>query len=165
MRRGLLSLSFMKKQIGILLFLFLISGHGFGQTAEVRKQQFNLEKAGLAIQGYDPVAYFTSHKAREGKKEITTMYNGTTYRFISQQNREEFAKNPARYEPQYGGWCAYAMGKQGEKVEVDPETFKILDGKLFLFYNKYFNNTLKSWNQDESRLKGRADQNWARFVP
>ena len=65
------------------------------------------------------------------------MYNGTTYRFISQQNREEFAKNPARYEPQYGGWCAYAMGKQGEKVEVDPETFKILDGKLFLFYNKY----------------------------
>jgi len=155
----------MKKQISILLFLLLFAGHGFAQTAEVRKKQFNLEKAGLAIQGYDPVAYFTSHKALEGKREITTNYNGSTYRFISQQNRDEFTKNPARYEPQYGGWCAYAMGKQGEKVEVDPETFKILDGKLYLFYNKYFNNTLKSWNQDENHLKSKADQNWARFVP
>jgi len=155
----------MKKQIGILLFLFLLAGHAFAQTTEIRKKQFNLEKAGLAIQGYDPVAYFTSHKALEGKKEISAVYNGTTYRFTTRQNRDEFTKNPARYEPQYGGWCAYAMGKQGEKVEVDPETFKIVDGKLYLFYNKYFNNTLKSWNQDETRLKGRADQNWARFIP
>ncbi|WP_082213959.1 YHS domain-containing (seleno)protein [Dyadobacter psychrophilus] len=155
----------MKKQIGILLLLFLLTGQAFAQSTEVRKKQFNLEKENLAIQGYDPVAYFTSQKAIEGKKEITTTYNGTTYRFTSRQNRDEFVKNPARYEPQYGGWCAYAMGKQGEKVEVDPETFKILDGKLYLFYNKYFNNTLKSWNQDETRLKGRADQNWARFIP
>lgn len=96
----------MKKQIGILLFLFLLAGHAFSQTTEIRKKQFNLEKAGLAIQGYDPVAYFTSHKALEGKKEISAVYNGTTYRFITRQNRDEFTKNPARYEPQYGGWCA-----------------------------------------------------------
>ena len=72
-------------------------------------------------------------------------------------------KNPLNYEPQYGGWCAYAMGKDGSKVEVDPETFKIIDGKLYLYYNKFFNNTLKSWNKDETNLKSRADLNWKKF--
>jgi len=62
-------------------------------------------------------------------------------------------KNPAGYEPQYGGWCAYAMGANGEKVEIDPGTFKIVDGKLNLYYNAFFNNTLKSWNKDEVNLK------------
>ena len=69
-----------------------------------------------------------------------------------QQTGRHFASNPAKYEPQYGGWCAYAMGHDGSKVEVDPETFKIINGKLFLFYNRFFNNTLKTWNQDESKL-------------
>ncbi len=67
------------------------------------------------------------------------------------------------YEPQYGGWCAYAMGNSGEKVEVDPETYKIVDGKLYLFYNKYFTNTLKSWNKDEAKLKSKADESWKNF--
>ena len=64
------------------------------------------------------------------------------------------------YEPQYGGWCAYAMGTSGEKVKVDPETFKIIDGRLFLFYNAFFNNTLNSWNKDEKNYHTKADQNW-----
>jgi len=155
----------MKKQIPILLFLILTLPQAFGQTADVRKKQFNLESSGLAIQGYDPVAYFKMNKAVEGKKEFMTQVNGAVYRFASKQNRDEFVANPARYEPQYGGWCAFAMGKKGEKVEVDPETFKIVDGRLYLFYNKYFNNTLKSWNQDEPRLKGQADKNWTKFIP
>ena len=71
-----------------------------------------------------------------------------------------FLKNPSKYEPQYGGWCAYAMGSAGEKVEINPETFKIIDGKLYLFYNAYFNNTLKSWNKEETKLKSQADTNW-----
>ncbi|MCF0061765.1 YHS domain protein [Dyadobacter chenwenxiniae] len=155
----------MKKQISIFLLLALGLGQAFAQTVEIRKKQFNLEGSGLAIQGYDPVAYFTMNKALEGKKEFSTNFNGTVYRFMSKQNRDEFAGNPARYEPQYGGWCAFAMGKKGEKVEVDPETFKVIDGKLYLFYNKYFNNTLKSWNQDEARLKAQANKNWSKFVP
>ena len=80
-----------------------------------------------------------------------------TYNFSSQANKDLFLKNPASYEPQYGGWCAYAMGYSGEKVEINPETFKILDGKLYLFYNAFFNNTLKSWNKDEVNLKKKAD--------
>ncbi len=75
-----------------------------------------------------------------------------------------FAANPTRFEPQYGGWCAYAMGASGDKVDVDPETFKIVNDKLYLFYNKFFNNTLKSWNKDESNLKSKADVNWTKFI-
>ncbi|SEI55906.1 YHS domain-containing protein [Dyadobacter sp. SG02] len=155
----------MKRPITILLLLLLMAGTAFAQTPEARKKQYNLESSGLAIQGFDPVAYFTMNKAIEGKKEFSANYNGVDYRFASKQNKDEFARNPARYEPQFGGWCAYAMGKKGEKVEIDPETFKVLDGKLYLFYNKYFNNTLKSWNQDEARLKTQADRNWVKFVP
>jgi YHS domain-containing protein len=149
----------MKKQI-LILFVAFLSVTGFAQNA--RANQFNLENK-IAIQGYDPVAYFTQKKAVKGKKEITASYEGVTYYFSSQANKETFAKNPAGYEPQYGGWCAYAMGSSGEKVEIDPETFKILDGKLYLFYNAYFNNTLKSWNKDESNLKKKADANWKKI--
>ncbi|WP_090147718.1 YHS domain-containing (seleno)protein [Dyadobacter soli] len=155
----------MKKQITILALFFLSVSAAFAQGPEVRKKQYNLENSGLAIQGYDPVAYFNVHKAMGGKKEFSATYEGVTYHFVSKQNKEEFTRNPARYEPQFGGWCAFAMGKKGEKVAVDPETFKVLDGKLYLFYNKYFNNTLKSWNQDEARLKSAADRNWMKFVP
>lgn len=126
-------------------------------------QSFNLSKSGLAIGGYDPVAYFMAGKPIEGKKENTLTIDGVSYLFSTPQNKELFRANPAKYQPQYGGWCAYAMGSSGEKVEIDPETFKILDGKLYLFYNKFFNNTLKSWNKDEPGLKTKADANWVKI--
>ncbi len=131
------------------------------QSVAQRQKNFNLEK-GIAIQGYDPVSYF-SNKPVEGSKTYALQYQGVTYFFKNTTNLELFKKNPANYEPQYGGWCAYAMGAKGEKVEVDPETFKIIDNKLYLFYNKYFNNTLKSWNKDEAALKNKADANWGKF--
>jgi len=125
----------------------------------LRQKQFNLHN-GVAIKGYDPVAYFRENKAVKGLKEIATYYDGVTYYFSTAHNRDEFKKNPRAYEPQYGGWCAYAMGAENEKVKVDPETFKIKDGKLYLFYNQNFNNTLPAWNKDESNLKMKADRNW-----
>jgi YHS domain-containing protein len=155
-----LKIKLMNKQILILLVAF-ISVTGLAQTS--RATHFNLENK-VAIQGYDPVAYFTQKKAVKGKKEIASIYEGVTYYFSTQTNKTAFAKNPAGYEPQYGGWCAFAMGDYGKKVEVDPETFKILDGKLYLFYNAYFNNTLKSWNKNESNLKKKADTNWKKFI-
>jgi YHS domain-containing protein len=118
---------------------------------------------GVGISGYDPVAYFKQGKAVEGKKDLAVISQGVTYYFSSVENKEEFKANAAKYEPQYGGWCAYAMGKDGSKVEIDPETFKIIDGRLYLYYNKYFNNTLKTWNKDEANLKARADKNWQKF--
>ena len=142
-----------------MLLTFLLSqtllaqGHG----------QHNLNKAGVAIEGYDPVAYFKQAKAIEGKKELAATLDGVTYLFSSARNAALFKADPAKYQPQYGGWCAYAMGATGEKVEIDPETFKIIDGKLYLYYNRFFNNTLKSWNKDEANLKQKADANWQKF--
>jgi hypothetical protein len=90
-------------------------------------------------------------------------YEGVVYYFSTKENVILFSKNPAGYEPQYGGWCAFAMGDYGKKVEINPETFKIVDGKLYLFYNAYLNNTLKSWNKDEKSLKTKADSNWKKI--
>lgn len=146
------------------LILMLASG-AFAQNAPLRLKAYNIEKDGLAIHGYDPVAYFLQGKAVKGNKQFSVSYDGLLYYFASSDNKEAFKKSPAKYEPQYGGWCAYAMGNSGEKVEVDPETFKIKDGKLYLFYNKYFTNTLKSWNKDENGLQTKADQNWKKVYP
>lgn len=152
----------MKKQI-LMVFVALLSATTFAQTASKRATELNLDKK-VAIQGYDPVAYFTQKKAVKGKANIATTYEGVTYNFSSQANKDLFLKSPSSYEPQYGGWCAYAMGANGEKVEINPETFKIVDGKLNLNYNAFFNNTLKSWNKDEVNLKKKADANWKKII-
>lgn len=152
----------MKKSITVL-FLIMISLSGI-YAQDVAKKQGNISKSGLAIDGYDPAAYFIAGKAVEGNKSFPASDGGITYYFSSAKNRDLFKADPAKYKPQYGGWCAYAMGASGEKVEVDPETFKILNGKLYLFYNKYFNNTLKTWNKDESSLKRKADANWTKII-
>lgn len=135
----------------------------FAQDAGIRKKQFNLSENNLALQGYDPVAYFTEKKAIRGKKELAVVYEGVIYYFSSKANKDVFLKSPSSYEPAYGGWCAYAMGEKGEKVSIDPETFKIVNNKLYLFYNRFFNNTLKDWNKDEATLKQKADEAWRKF--
>lgn len=153
----------MKNMILFLLLSALATTGVQSQTAaDLRKNNFNVGKSGLAIEGYDPVAYF-SGKAVKGKKQWAVITDGVIYYFSSDANKELFKANPAKYEPQYGGWCAYAMGSSGEKVEIDPETFKITDGKLYLFYNRFFNNTLQSWNKDETNLKNKADVSWKKF--
>lgn len=147
-----------------LIFLFsLVSFVLFGQNDSKPVSHYNLENK-VAIQGYDPVAYFNNGKAIKGKKEVSAWYQGVIYKFSSNQNKDAFLKNPSEYEPQYGGWCAYAMGSTGEKIEINPETFKIINEKLYLFYNAYFNNTLKSWNKDETTLRLKADTNWKNII-
>lgn len=149
----------------LLLFMLgvtLLAAHAQDPTV-LRKKQFNLNEAGVAINGYDPVAYFTHGKAIKGNKENAVAYEGVVYYFSSAVNKDEFKKSPAKYEPNYGGWCAYAMGAKGEKVEIDPKTFKIVDGHLNLFYNKFFNNTLTEWNKDEANLRKKADANWSKI--
>jgi YHS domain-containing protein len=146
------------KSISTLLFALLFCFTSFSQTP-LRKKHFNQDK-NIAIQGYDVVAYFTKGKAIEGNKQYAALADGITYYFSSIANKELFIKDYKKYEPQYGGWCAYAMGANGEKVEIDPETFKIVNGKLYLFYHSFINNTLPKWNEDEINLKTKADKNW-----
>jgi YHS domain-containing protein len=143
----------------LILFYFLIATFSFAQNQAERTKHYNLEK-GLAIEGFDPVSYFTKGQAEKGNAKFAATYQGITYYFASTVNKDLFLKTPTKYEPQYGGWCAFAMGDYNKKVEINPETFKIIDGKLFLFYDAYFNNTLKSWNKDEKNLKISADKNW-----
>jgi len=147
-----------------LFFAVLITLCGtvaIGQEA-LRVKQFNVSKS-VAIQGYDPVAYFTQNKAVKGNKSLAVNAGGIIYYFATADNKALFLKDWKKYEPQYGGWCAYAMGANGEKVEVDPETFKIVNGKLFLFYHSWTNNTLNKWNNDEPNLHSKADANWTKI--
>lgn len=145
--------------------LLLLSATAFCQQAEVRTKNFNLLNGNIAINGCDPVAYFTQNKAVKGSKENAVSYDGVVYYFSSVADKEACKKTSAKYEPKYGGWCAYAMWNSGEKVEIDPETFKLNDGKLYLFDNKYFSNTLKGWNKDENNLQTKADSNWKKLYP
>lgn len=151
------------KKISTLILLVVLSSMAFAQSDALRKTHFNLKK-GVALQGYDPVTYFSSEPL-EGKEEFTTFFQGVTYLFASAANRDMFKRSPEKYEPAYGGWCAFAMGESGEKVKVDPNTYKIVGGKLYLFYNFWGNNTLETWNKNEATLKSTADRNWKKFIP
>ncbi|MEH6680791.1 MAG: YHS domain-containing (seleno)protein [Sediminicola sp.] len=150
------------KKNGILAFLIiLIMGQGFSQNVEnPRNASPENLKGTLAIQGYDPVAYFKQGRPIKGRPELSVAHGEATYYFSSPSNKALFIKNPSLYAPQYGGWCAYAMGASNELVEINPETFKIVDGKLYLFYHTPFVNTLKKWDQKEQLLKSRADLHW-----
>jgi YHS domain-containing protein len=146
------------RQIAILTML-LLSLAAMAQNDALRLKHFNLGGNHLAIEGYDPVAYFEGKPAK-GSSAHSYTYKAVLYYFTSAAHLEVFKKDPAKYEPQYGGWCAFAMGDYGEKVSINPETYKILEGKLYLFYNAFFTNTLPKWNKDEQNLKKAADINW-----
>ncbi len=119
----------------------------------MHSQVYNLKK-GLALDGYNPVSYF-DHKPMEGKPNFKYVYKGSTYHFTGAASMAKFKVNPEKYAPAYGGWCAYAMGENGDKVKIDPQTYKITDGKLYLFYNFRGTNTLTDWNKNEKKRKER----------
>ncbi|MDN5213087.1 YHS domain-containing (seleno)protein [Fulvivirgaceae bacterium BMA12] len=149
----------MKTLMLAIAILFSVSAFGQSEKAE----HFNLSDRKIALSGYDAVSYFNGDPVK-GKSQYKAVDNNITYYFSNASNLKSFKENPGKYKPQYGGWCAYAMGKTGEKVEVNPKTFKILDDKLYLFYNKFFTNTLDTWNEDERNLKVKADKNWGDII-
>ena len=122
---------------------------------------FNLDKKGLALQGYDPVAYFPvgGGRPKRGLETIAATYEGVLYRFASEENKKLFLAAPEKFEPQYGGWCAYAMADK-DKVEIDPKSFLVSDGKLYVFFKAWYADTRAKWLKDEQRLKERADGAW-----
>lgn len=122
--------------------------------------QHNNTESGLALKGYDPVAYHTENTARQGKREITAEHRGVAYFFSSLKNRDFFLENPEKYVPLYGGWCAYAMSR-GEKVKINPEAFLISDEKLFLFYKTIWVDTREKWLKNSNELEENASKNWA----
>jgi YHS domain-containing protein len=115
---------------------------------------------GHAIRGYDPVAYFLSGKPVEGSSEFETEWNGATWRFASAENRDRFIAQPEAYAPQYGGYCAWAVS-QGYTASVDPDAWRIVDGKLYLNYDASVQET---WEQDVPGFIAAADANWPRVL-
>jgi YHS domain-containing protein len=111
---------------------------------------------GVAVGGYDPVAYFTDHKPVPGKPYITSSWKGATWRFTSTEHRDAFEANPEKYAPQYGGYCAYAVAKGGT-AKGDPKAWSIVDGKLYLNLSPAVQ---KLWEKDIPGYIKAADKNW-----
>ncbi len=109
-----------------------------------------------AIRGYDPVAYFKEGKAVKGKKELGVTWGDAKWSFSTQENLEAFKSNPAKYAPQYGGYCAYGTS-EGHKAPTQPDAWSIVNGKLYLNYNK---DVQSDWKKNQSELIEKANRNW-----
>ncbi|MFT5423939.1 MAG: hypothetical protein ACI89L_001731 [Phycisphaerales bacterium] len=132
------------------------------QRAKLCLEKFDVDKNALAIKGYDPVSYFPEGGSTptRGDKKIELVRLGVHYRFASEAHRELFKADPEKYEPAYGGWCAYAMAK-GDYTAPDPKRYLIQNGKLMLFYDGFFGDTYKKWNDEEPKvLEPLADTFW-----
>lgn len=156
----------MKKSGALYLVLMVVVINGFA-LAQQNKANFNVNDNGVAINGYDVVAYFTRNEAVRGNQKHEAQYKGVKYWFASEEDKNRFLKDPDKYVPQYGGYCAFAMGMKNAKVPSDPNTFKLYNGKLYLFFNDYYQgepfNTIIPWNADEQNLKKKADANWKKM--
>jgi YHS domain-containing protein len=117
--------------------------------------EFN-ESSGVAIKGYDPVAFFKESKPVRGKDDLRFDYKGSTFIFSNADNRAAFAADPEKYVPQYGGYCAFGTAR-GYKADIDPATFTVIDGRLYLNYNR---QVQKDWAADTARFIREADARW-----
>ncbi len=139
-----------------------IAGHiekanaNWPELAGAGVRDVNVDSTGLALHGYDPVAYFTQGKAAKGDFQITAEHDAATYRFVTEQNREKFIANPARYEPQFGGYCAYGVAVGG-KFTAYPTVWKIVDGKLYLNLDE---RIAEKFNEDVEGYLAKARENW-----
>jgi hypothetical protein len=116
----------------------------------------NQSSNGVAIKGYDPVAYFTDSKPVKGSPQYEFSWRGAKWQFASAEHRDTFARSPEKYAPQYGGYCAYGVS-QGHTAPIDPEAWRVIDGKLYLNYSK---GVQKTFLEDVPGRIRKADQNW-----
>lgn len=140
----------MKKLVLVAAMALFVSAQLKAQKAEV------FSASSQAIRGYDPVAYFTEGKPVKGNKEFSYQWNDANWYFSSKADLDSFKKNPEKYAPQYGGYCAYGCS-EGHKAPTDPNAWTIIDGKL------YFNYSLKVkelWVKNTGERIAQADKIW-----
>ncbi|OQW33403.1 MAG: tat pathway signal sequence domain protein [Nitrospira sp. SG-bin1] len=138
-----------------VIFIFVTIWHLTPFNINVYAGEF-FQRNGLAIDGYDPVAYFTEMKPVKGSPEFRSDYQGATFQFASAAHRDTFVANPEKFAPQYGGYCAYGMAK-GYKAKIDPVAFSVVRDKLYLNYNE----TIRArWLSDIPGYIQKADTNW-----
>lgn len=119
-------------------------------------EKVNRDREGLAVHGYDVVAYFKDSRPIKGSAQFEYEWMGTKWRFSSQENRDAFAASPAQYVPQFGGYCAWAVG-HNYTADTDPDAWRIVDGKLYLNYNR---SMQRKWEQDRSKWIDEGSRNW-----
>jgi YHS domain-containing protein len=115
----------------------------------------------IAVSGYDPVAYFVTGTPTKGQATLTAVHQGVTWRFANEPNRTAFLADPAKYAPQYGGYCAYAVS-QGYTASADPTVWEIVDGKLYLNYSRSVGT---SWSKQSRSYIKSGDNYWAQRKP
>ena len=124
------------------------------------KTLLNVDKSGVGIKGYDPVAYFTDNQPIKGSAQFQSDSNGVTYHFASARNKAVFDANPGKYEPQFGGFCAWAVS-QGYTAPIDPNAFQVVNGRVLLQYSL---SVRKQFSQDTEGNLRKADANWPAIV-
>lgn len=145
---------YMKRLFVSLLFLSILS------TIASAKTLLNLDSEGVAIQGYDPVAFFTENRPVKGNTQFQSEYHGAKYYFASTDHKAAFDQEPAKYEPQFGGYCAYGASR-GKRAPVKIEAWQIVNGRLLMQYDL---DVKDKFNQDQSGNLQKADQNWPGLV-
>lgn len=142
------------------LFTFLLTICAFfGKAQEYPESVYTV--SGWAIDGYDPVAYFTQNKATKGAKDFWYEWNGSKWLFASAENRDAFKRAPEKYAPQYGGYCAFGIS-EGYKAKVDPHKgWTLVDGKLYLNYNLAIKT---KWLPEKDKRIKQADEKWKALV-
>jgi YHS domain-containing protein len=144
----------------VALAIFMVVSFNLpGRSAAAAVDPINKNFFGTALKGYDAVAYFKEGRAVKGKSEFRRDWLGAKWYFANAENRDEFAKNPDKYAPQFGGYCAWAVG-HGYTANIDPEAWKIVDGKLYLNYDK---SVQRMWEQDISGWIKKANENWPKL--
>ena len=131
-----------------------------GRSYADAKRIYTGFRSGLALDGYDPVAYHTVGKPTKGRADLTVEHDGATWRFASSANRDKFVADPDRYAPQYGGHCAWAAA-QGYTAKGDPNHWKIVDSKLYVNYNR---SIQRRWEKDIPGFIEAGDKNWPGIV-
>ena len=134
-------------------------------SREQRIKHFRLDKNHVAIDGYDPVSYFKSTGPQKGSASLAYDFDGVIYWFANAKNLTEFKTNPAQFEPVWGGWCGHAMAVRGEKVEINPVCYKIVNGRNVLFFKTFYANALTNWEKElkstpEQSLMAKGDVFW-----
>ncbi len=129
--------------------------------------EWNTNEKGVVLDGYDVVSYRTVDRASKGSSKFSTIYDGAKFYFVNQQHRDLFSKNPQLYVPKYNGFCAFAVGANNAKVPANPDTFKMYNGELLVFFNDQWDgqkfNTKLPWNSDEQKLFAQAEINWKKL--
>ncbi len=150
-----------------VLFLMVTAITQDNPEERKRAELFNLYN-GVALEGYDPVAYFKDDEPKKGRADLSVTHRGVTCHFATDENRQEFLADQDRYEPLYGGYCAYSM-LDGDMRNINPDMYKIVDDRLLLFYRMRFGivNALSRWNSEADETDGgdltlmrRADTQW-----